>query len=71
MKLVVVKSNFQALLAPNYSAFQITVIYVMALSRNIALKNHETSHSGIGWASATFYNNLLRSSFRDYEILIY
>lgn len=38
MKLVMVKSNFQALLAPNYSAFQIIVIYVLVPSRDIALK---------------------------------
>ncbi len=28
MKLVVVKSNFQILLVPNYRVFRITVIYV-------------------------------------------
>ena len=30
MKLVVVKRNFQVLLAPNYRVFRITVIYVTA-----------------------------------------
>ena len=29
MKLVVVKSNFQILLVPNYCVFRITVIYII------------------------------------------
>ena len=40
MKLVVVKSNFQDLLVPNYREFRITVIYVTACysaSRKLSL----------------------------------
>ena len=33
MKLVVVKSNFQVLLVPNYRVFRITVIYVNVIHR--------------------------------------
>ena len=31
MKLVVVKSNFQVLLVPNYRVFRVTVIYVIGM----------------------------------------
>ena len=41
MKLVVVESNFQVLLVPNYRVFRITVIYVKLLATE---SSYDTVH---------------------------